>query len=241
MTYYSATPPLARRASKLSVKDRLWRPLPTPPKETTSPYSSPQPSPQVRPSSLSPGNSPNLQPTSSPYLQPTSSPHLQPSSAYLHPSRSPSSSPRQDGVLPPAVSSVVSIPSRQPYIDPTLKNIPFLDVGPSASPAPVPIPTPALYSVPSILRPRNARSSPIPISTRDNAPPKDDLNDPHRRFQRELVESDAAFAARLAQSEGIDLERLRAEEADAEMARRLADEERESDKKETPLPGAWIT
>ncbi|KAF8508105.1 C2 domain-containing protein, partial [Hysterangium stoloniferum] len=32
MTYYSADPPLARRPSKFSPRDRLWRPPATPPK-----------------------------------------------------------------------------------------------------------------------------------------------------------------------------------------------------------------
>lgn len=160
-----------------------------------------------------------------------------------------SSSPRPaEPRLPTGFPSSFPTPPRQPYVDPTLKNIPFLDVGPSActpapAPAPTPTPAPALYSVPSILRPRNVKSSPIPIPARDNIlppPSKDNLDSPNRLFQQELIESDAAFAARLAETEGIDVARLKAEEADAELARRLAGEECDGGKDGMSVPGGWI-
>jgi hypothetical protein len=236
MTYYSAAPPLARRPSKLSPNDRLLRPPATPPKDTTSPYSSPQRSPQLR-ASLNTNTSPRIQPPSSPHLL-SSSPHLYPTAS------SASSSPRHGETDLPTVPRPGSTPPRQPYVDPTLKNIPFLDVGPGYNPAPTPAPAPTLYSVPSILRPRNVRSSPIPIPARANLPPtpppKDDLDDPSRRFQRELAESDADFAARLAESEGIDVERLKAVEADAELARRLASEEHDEIGDETLDSGTSV-
>ncbi|KAF8589376.1 hypothetical protein K439DRAFT_1628818 [Ramaria rubella] len=232
MTYYSADPPLARRPSKLSPNDRLWRPPATPPKDRTSPYLSPQRSPQIRPIDNA-NSSARIPPSLSPGMLPSTS---QPRSA----SASSVNQHSQDSAPTPSVPTAATSPPRQPFVDPTLKNIPFLDVGPPAAGPNMSkaTPAPALYAVPSILRPRNVKSSPIPVPVRDNAPPpppKEDLNDPHRRFQRELAESDAAFAARLAQSEGIDVGRLRAEEADAELARKLALEDEDA----TSLPGAW--
>ncbi|KAF8522547.1 C2 domain-containing protein [Gautieria morchelliformis] len=208
--------------SKLSPNDRLLRPPATPPKEATSPHVSPQRSPQLR-ASLNTNASPRIQPPSSPRLL-SSSPRLYPAVS------SASSSPRRGETHLPTVPRPGSTAPRQPYVDPTLKNIPFLDVGPAYNPAPppapAPAPAPALYSVPSILRPRNVKSSPIPVPARDSLPPAPPpKDDPSRRFQRELAESDAEFAARLAESEGIDVARLKAEESDAELARRLASEE----------------
>ena len=231
MTYYSAAPPLARRPSKLSPKDRLLRPTPTPPKETTSPSLSPQQSSQIRPSSNT---------SDSPAMRPDSSLHVNLPSR-LYPATS--SPPRLDEEGHPTPLPWFPTPPR--HVDPTLKNIPFLDVGPSAyTPAPAPAPTPSLYSVPSILRPRNVKSSPIPVPARDNTsppiPPLPNQDDQNRWFQQELAKSDAAFAVQLAKSEGINVERLRTEEADAELARRLADEERHSANGFASIPGGWV-
>ena len=68
MTYYSASPPLVRRASELWPQDRLWRPPPSPPKDETSPRPSPRSSPQAQPNA---SNSPRLHHSSFPRLRPT--------------------------------------------------------------------------------------------------------------------------------------------------------------------------
>lgn len=163
--------------------------------------------------------------------------------AHDTPLRSPPSFHFPGPELPPratAGSTAPANPSPSPlpppkFQDPTLKNIPFLDVGPPLK-AEVTSPKP-LQHIPSVLRPTHVKSSPIPVQSRvpPQLPPRQS-EDPRELFRRQLEESDAEFAAKLAQSEGLDLERLRMEEEDAELARRLAAEEGGD---ETHIPGGW--
>ena len=107
-------------------------------------------------------------------------------------------------------------------------------VSPPPPPPDPPNPAPALDSIPSILRPQNVRSSPIPVPARDRAPlpapPRYD--DPDWQFQQGLVGSDAVSSKRHTQSDGIDVERLRAEQAE-----RIAREERGG---AGGIPGGWV-
>ncbi|GJJ11258.1 hypothetical protein Clacol_005490 [Clathrus columnatus] len=278
LTYYSAEPPLMRRPSKLSPKDRLSRPPITPPKERTSPYLSPHgvtvpgpghhsASPSTPRTSSSAHSSPSSHPaldippslkvpqvhkdkhsTPSPSIHvskplPSLSPgHHQPQQNLqdVHAQRSPPHFP-QPGLSPlPLSTSPVMLSTTPPpkFQDPTLKNIPFLDVGPPFTPLEAVSTTPKpLQHVPSVLRPTNTKSSPIPVQSRAPPPLPPRPEDPDELFRRQLEESDAEFAAKLAESEGFDLERLRIEEADAELARKMAAEESEGGA--SHIPGGW--
>lgn len=259
MTFYSATPPLARRPSKLSPKDRLWRPPVTPPKNKTSPNLKPQRSPLLGPAVL-PTNVPDPSPSIPPGLPPQLRPgvpatiredvgvsgsnifqtsHIPPLPSQ-HSPRPPSISPRREDMpLPP-----VPPPPQQSLGDPTLRHIPYFNIYPSTETPKPSSQAQNIQHVPSILRPRNAKSSPIPLSNRQPEEPpsafRDDYEDPQKRFQRELAVSDAEFAARLAEQEGINLERLRMEEADADLARRLSQEDEEQARRDGSIPGGWV-
>lgn len=118
------------------------------------------------------------------------------------------------------------IPYRPP---PSLDD--FLTAPPAPARAPPASSGAALQAVPSILRPAHVRQQQATGSGAPPAPVRPGAKTPFSKAAQEA--EDARFAAELARTEGIDVDRLRAEEADAELARRLAAED------DPAIPGAF--
>jgi len=81
---------------------------------------------------------------------------------------------------------------------------------PAAQPYRSALQQPGLHAVPSILRPGHVRQNPASAAASADAA---------RKAAQE--EEDARMAAELAQAEGIDIEWLRKQEQEAELARRM--------------------
>lgn len=254
MTFYAAAPPIGRRPSKLSPHDRLWRPPQTPPK-TPSPGRSPGTSAQHLPvpSQQPPRN--NDPPVSNPRQHRPPETGLPPAAlerTHLTPKPQPAPLPatsdsgvpaalRPHGGVPtsPPKPTGTPLPAEQPAGLPA-PHIPYrpppqLDDFLSAPPvhtAPRTAHGPSLQPVPSILRPAHVRQHQDPDQAAPAVPARPGAKTAHTKAAQEA--EDARFAAELARAEGIDIDRLRAEEADADLARRLA-----AENELPPIPGAF--
>ncbi|KAH7105108.1 C2 domain-containing protein [Auriculariales sp. MPI-PUGE-AT-0066] len=238
MTFYSAAPPLARRPSKLSPHDRLWRPPQTPPKTP-----SPGRSPAMQSHLLPPGQEPqkripgDLPPAPNQRLhtpKPSSPPappkndlppaanqrlHAQPRPVNSPPTSPPQAPQRLSGEFPrpgpgepqqAATPPAGAIPYRPPVGFDDFLLAPTQPALPQRPPQQT-----SLHSVPSILRPGHVRQQPSGGGSSSGGGQA-------ARDRAAQEEEDARMAAELARAEGIDIEWLRRAEADAETARRLA-------------------
>ncbi|TDL17362.1 hypothetical protein BD410DRAFT_776149 [Rickenella mellea] len=314
MTFFAAGPApqqpssLQRRPSKLPAAERLWRP-PNSESPKHSPNSSPGRSPALQPSTLPPAGT---KPLGGRNGSPGRKPNVSQAGNHLAPP------PHRDVALPPLPedprrlapypnpgANLTAVPSvlrpRNPKSSPT--PIPEAQQSRASSlPIPIPEPQPQPYypqyqnqqqptyggyggasqpqggystSPPrggySTSPPRGGYAPPLPPRTINTPNPYDDVryNSPHphpqplsnavlpdpyavadarareaerQRLSRASQEmADEEMARVIARNEGIDVERLRAVEADEELARRLARELNEGagDDRPLPIPGGW--